>query len=88
MNRTPSASSYTIHILVTLRGVLGEVDPGPEHATDVGVSLVEAFVDDGIYEWRTCRIENQTDISIILILILESPFIYLFISWEPWKDKG
>lgn len=59
MNGTPSASSYTIHILVTLRGVLGEVDPSSEHASDVGVSLVEAFVDDGVYEWRTCRIVNQ-----------------------------
>lgn len=59
MKRTPSASPYTVHILVTLGGVLGKVDPGPEHASDVGVSLVEAFVDDGVYERRTYGIENR-----------------------------
>lgn len=55
VQRTPCASSYSVHVLVTLGGVLGEVNPGPEHASDVGVSLVEAFVDDGVYERRTCR---------------------------------
>lgn len=53
MNRTPRASSDSVHVLVTLGRVLSEVDPGSEHASDVGVSLVEAFVDDGVYERRT-----------------------------------
>lgn len=59
VKRTPSATSYTIHILVTLGGVLGEVDPSPEHASYVGVSLVETFVDDGVDEWRTYRIKDK-----------------------------
>lgn len=59
---TSGASSYTIHVLVALRGVLGEVDPGPEHASDVGVSLVKAFVDDGVYKWRTCVIRLKKKI--------------------------
>lgn len=59
MKRTPSASSYTVHILVTLGGVLSEVDPSTEHASDVGMSLVKAFVDNGVDEWRTYRIKDK-----------------------------
>lgn len=47
---TPNA----IHVLVTLRGVLRKVDASAEHATDVGMALIEPFVDDGVYERGSC----------------------------------
>ena len=37
-----------VNILVALGRVLGEVDPSAEHPTNVGVSLVEALMDDGV----------------------------------------
>lgn len=55
VKRASSASSYSIHILVTLGGILSKVDPSSKHSSNVGVPLIEAFVDDGVYKWRTCR---------------------------------
>lgn len=49
------ASADPVHVLVAFGGVLGEIDPSTEHAADVRVPLVEAFVDDGVDEGRTCR---------------------------------
>ena len=54
VQRTPRPSSYPVNVLVTLGRVLRKVDPRPEHASDVRVPLVEALVDDGVNERRTC----------------------------------
>lgn len=51
--RAARASADAIHILITLGGVLSKVDPCPEHPPDVGVALVEAFVDDSVDEGGT-----------------------------------
>lgn len=53
MGGTTRASAYPVNVLVAFGGVLCEVDAGAEHAPDVGVALVEAFVDDGVDEGRT-----------------------------------
>ena len=50
MGGASGASSNPVHVLVALGGVLGKVDPRPEHAPDVGVALVEALMDDGVDE--------------------------------------
>lgn len=55
MRRAAGASADAVHVLIALRGVFREVDPGSKHPSDVGVALVEAFVDDGVDERRTCR---------------------------------
>lgn len=53
MGGTSCASTDPVHVLVAFGGVLGKIDPGAEHAPDVGVPLVEALVDDGVDEGRT-----------------------------------
>ena len=40
------AAGEAVYVLIALGRVLGKVDAGAEHAADVGVSLVEAAVDD------------------------------------------
>ncbi len=50
---TSCASTNPVHVLVAFGGVLGKIDPGAEHAADVGMSLVKALMDDGIDEGRT-----------------------------------
>lgn len=55
MRRTPCASADPVHVLVAFGRVLSEVDAGAKHASDVGVTLVEAFVDDGVDEGRACH---------------------------------
>ena len=47
------APSYPVHILVTLGGVLCKIDARSEHASDVGMPLVKALMDDSVDEWRT-----------------------------------
>lgn len=54
VRRAAGPSSDPVHVLVALRGILCEVDPGAEHPADVGVALVKAFVDDGVDERGTC----------------------------------
>lgn len=49
------ASTDTVHVLVAFGRVLSKVDAGTKHAADVGVALVEAFVNDGVDEGRTWR---------------------------------
>lgn len=51
----PRAPADPVHILIAFGGVFGKIDSGAEHAADVGVTLVEALVDDGVDEGRTCR---------------------------------
>lgn len=53
VGRTACASADAVNVLVALGGVLGEVDARPEHSSDVGVTLIKAFVDDGIDEGGT-----------------------------------
>lgn len=53
MGGTSCSSTDPIHILVAFGGVLGKVDPGTKHATDVGVALIKALVNDGVDEGRT-----------------------------------
>lgn len=47
------ASTDPVHVLVAFGRVLSKVDPSTEHAADVGVALVEAFMNDGVDEGRT-----------------------------------
>ena len=53
------ASTNPVHVLVAFRGVLSKIDPGAKHAADVGMSLVEALVDDGVDEGRTWQKEKK-----------------------------
>ena len=55
-------STNTVHVLVALGRVLGEVDPGAEHASYVGMALVEALVDDGVDERRTWGMGNRSGV--------------------------
>jgi len=55
-----------VHVLVALGRVLGKVDPGAEHASDVGVALVKALVDDGVDERRTWGTGNRAQGVMIL----------------------
>lgn len=50
---TSCAATDPIHVLIALGGVLSKVDAGAKHATDVGVALVEALMDDGVDEGRS-----------------------------------
>ncbi len=50
VKRAPRSSSYSINVLVAFGRVFGEVDPSPEHSPYVRMPLVEALVNDGVYE--------------------------------------
>lgn len=52
MSGAARAPSYPVHVLVTLGGVLCEIDACAEHAPDVGMPLVKTLMDDGVDEWR------------------------------------
>ncbi len=49
------AATDAIDVLVTLRGVLCKIYTSSKHATDVRMTLIKSFMDDGIYEWRTWK---------------------------------
>lgn len=53
MRRASRAAADTVDILIALGGVFCKVDPCSKHPSDVGMALIEAFVDDGVNEWRT-----------------------------------
>ena len=55
MGGAAGAAADPVHVLVAFGRVLSKVDPGAEHAADVGVTLVEAFMNDGVDEGRTWR---------------------------------
>lgn len=55
MGGASRASTNPVHVLVAFRGVLSKIDPSAKHAADVGMSLVEALVDDGVDEGRTLQ---------------------------------
>lgn len=48
-----SPTPDSIHILVTFRGILCKIYTGSKHATDICMTLIEAFMDDGINKWRS-----------------------------------
>ena len=50
MSRASSTAAYPVHVLVTLAAVLGEVNSSAEHAADVSVPFVEAFLNDRVDE--------------------------------------
>lgn len=50
MRWTADAAAYAIHILIALRAMLGEINARSKHAANVGVSLVEAPLHNGIDE--------------------------------------
>ena len=50
MGGTSCASTNPVHVLVAFGGVLCKIDPGAEHAADVGVALVKALMNDGVDE--------------------------------------
>lgn len=53
MGGTACASTNPIHVLVAFRRVLSKIDASAKHASNVGVTLVKALVDDGVDEGRT-----------------------------------
>ena len=63
---TSCASTNPVHVLVAFGGVLCKIDPGAEHAADVGVALVKALMNDGVDEGRAWR-ENEKLICIKII---------------------
>ena len=48
MLRAAGTSPYAVHVLIGFTGVFGEIDASPEHASDIGVALVEPFLGDGL----------------------------------------
>lgn len=64
---TSSASTNPVHVLVAFRRVLSKVDASTEHATNVGVALVETFVDDGVDEWRTMK-EHPFIVMVVIFI--------------------
>lgn len=59
VQRAAGPASDPVHVLVALGRVLSKVNPGAEHPANVGVALVEAFVDDGVDERRACRARGR-----------------------------
>lgn len=53
VGRTARTPTNAINVLITLGRVLGEVDASAEHASNVGVAFVEAFLHDGVDERRS-----------------------------------
>lgn len=53
MRRTSNSTANPIHVLIGLRAMLGKVDARAEHTTDVGMTLVESLLHDGIDEGRS-----------------------------------
>lgn len=49
------ATTDAIDVLVTLRGVLCKIYASSKHATDIRMTLIKSFMDDGIYEWRAWK---------------------------------
>lgn len=47
------AAADAVDILITLGGVFCKVDSCTKHPSNVSMPLIEAFVDDGVDEWRT-----------------------------------
>ena len=62
MSRASGTSSYAIHILVTLRRILGKIYTGTKHAAYVGVPLIKALVGDCIDERRSCAGDTKMEI--------------------------
>lgn len=48
-----SAATDAVDVLVTLRGVLCKINASSKHATNICMTLIESFMDDGIYERRS-----------------------------------
>lgn len=48
-----SAAPDAIDVLVTLRRVLCKIYASSKHATNICMTLIESFMDDGIYERRS-----------------------------------
>lgn len=67
VHRTSGSAADSVDVLVALGGVLGEVDAGPEHAANVGVSLVEAFLDDRVYERRS--VEEHPLVALVVVFL-------------------
>lgn len=55
MGGAASAPTDAVHVLVAFGRVLSKIDASAKHAADVGVALVEAFMNDGVDEGRTWR---------------------------------
>ncbi len=49
------AATDAIDVLVTLRGVLCKIYASSKHATDIRMTLIKSFMDDGIYERRSWK---------------------------------
>lgn len=58
-----SPSPDSINILVTFRGILCKIYTGSKHATDIRMTLIEAFMDDGVNKRRSCNKVNKTNIQ-------------------------
>lgn len=53
MRGATNAAANTINILITLRAMLGKVDARAEHASNIGVTLVESSLHNRIDERTT-----------------------------------
>lgn len=55
MGRASCPSPYAIHILVALGRILSKINTCSKHSTNVGMSLIEAFVYNGIDKGRAMK---------------------------------
>lgn len=53
MRGTSCPAAYTVDILIALAAMFRKVYTRTEHATDVRMAFVEAFLDNSIDEWTT-----------------------------------
>lgn len=53
VGRTSGSTADPVNILIALAAVLGEINSCPEHTANVGVSLVESFLNDRVDERTT-----------------------------------
>lgn len=75
--RAAGSSTDAVNVLVAFGGVLRKVDPSAKHSTDVSMSFVKAFVDDGIYKRRSYK-TKKTDLS--PSTLIKMPYVFDRIS--------
>lgn len=75
--RAAGSSADAVNVLVTLRRVFGKVNPGSEHPADVGVPLVKAFMDDGVYKRRTVE---QHALVVMVVVLVSDLFLPMCVS--------
>ena len=59
--------SNSINILIRFRGVLGKINAGSKHSTDVRMSLIKALLNDCINKWTSMEENFLIKLAAILI---------------------